>query len=222
MLPIKPSKQSLICLGIAVVGLLVVLSFTYYQLARRVHSLDVQIAKKGQQLESSKEIARRLTTVEQEYLDAQTTLGILEQGVSTKSYVPTLLRQVEELGRNVNLRVVGVRPKPDNNKKPPPAATPDGKQVAEQKKPEPYDKLLIDVEMNGKYADVSRFLYGITSFPKIIAVNTVELKPIKGPDQITSPDLSITINTTAFILKDTARKPVDDMQQTAQAVAERT
>ena len=222
MLPIKPSKQSLICLGIAVVLLLVALGFTYYELAGRLHNLDAQIAKKTDKLENSQQIARRLSTVEQEFADAQLKLGALEQGVSTTAYVPTLLKQVEDLGKSVNLRVLGVRPKAPERRPVAPRTTTDGKQAAVAAKPEPYDKLEIDVEMNGKYADVMRFLYGITSFPKIIAVNTIELKPADQPDLIASPKLSVTMNTTAFILKDTVAKPAANESETAQAVAGRT
>ena len=222
MLQIKPSKQSLTGLGVAVVLLLVVLGFTYYELARRVHSLDVQIAEKTHKLENSQEIARRLSVVEQEYFDDQMKLSALEQGVSTRAYVPTLLRQVEELGKSVNLRVVGVRPKaPEASPAPPPSPNDDKTKVA-VKKPEPYDKLEIDIEMNGKYANVTKFLYGITSFPKIIAVNTIQLKPVSQPQLIASPELSVKVNTTAFILKEAGAKPTNDMEQTAQAVVGRT
>lgn len=217
MLPIKPSKQSLICLGVAVVLLLVVLCFAYYELASRVHGLDVQIAEKSSKLENSQQIARRLSAVEQQYSDAEMKLSALEQGVSTKAYVPTLLRQVEELGKGVNLRVIGVRPR-DTKEKPSPQKTADGKETV-VKKVEPYDRLEIDMEMSGKYADVMRYVYGITSFPKIIAVNTIEMKPVSDPSEIASPMLSVTMNTTAFILKDTAAKPTNSVKQTAQAAA---
>lgn len=220
MLPIKPSKQSLICLGVAVVLLLAVLSFAYYELARRVHNLDVQIANQSSKLENSRQIASRLSAIEQEYFDDQMKLGALEQGVSTKAYVPTLLRQVEELGKTVNLRVVGVRPKDSKENSPPPPPSADGKKAA-VKKAEPYDKLDIDVEITAKYSDIIRFLYGITSFPKIIAVNTIKMKPAQTPREIASPQLSVTMSATAFILKDTAAKPAGDMEQTAQAVAGR-
>ena len=200
--------------------LLVVLSFAYYELARRVHGLDVQISKKESKLQSSQQIAGRLSAVEQEYTDAQMKLGALEQGTSTKAYVPTLLRQVEELGKTVNLRVVGVRPRDPAQKASTP--TPANGNKTPVKKAEPYDKLEIDFAMNGKYADVAQFLYRITSFPKIIAVNTLEIKPAANqPDEVASPNLSVTMNATAFILKEAVAKPADDMKQTAQAVVGR-
>lgn len=221
MFPIKPSKQSLIGLGAVAVLLLLVCGFTYYNLASRVRSMDVQIGQKTKRLENSQEIARRLTTVEGQYFDAQTKLSVLEQGVSTKAYVPTLLRQVEELGKSVNLRVIGVRPKV-SVVRPVVSQQSDGKKKVVEAKPEPYDKLEIDVEMNGKYTDVMRFLYGITSFPKIIAVNAMQIKPTTEPNSIASPELSVKVNTTAFILKNVVANPANDNKQTAQAAVGRT
>lgn len=224
MFRIKPSKQSLLCLiGVGVL-LLSLSGFCYWNFAGKIGKLNAEIAKKEQKLAGSEETSRRLVRVEAEYTSAQVRLGALEQGVSTKSYVPTLLRQIEELGKSVNMRVVGVRPKVTVEAPPPVVASTDNKgekiKVA-PKKPEPYDKLNIDIEVNGKYNDVARFLYKVTSFPKIIAVNSVQISPINDVGNgFDSPSLSVRLSTTAFILKqpkDTADKRKTNEQQTANA-----
>ena len=198
MLQIKPSKATLFCLvGIAVV-LLLTCGFIYCNRASRLHNLKTKLDEKQQKLDDSKQVARRLSRVEQEYLDAQARLGTLEKGVSRKAYVPTLLRQLEDLGKSANLRVTGVRPRlnVEVNKN---AQDTKGK----PKKPEPYDKLDIDMEIAGKYHDVMSFLQRITSFPKIIAVRDLQINP-KNDDKagLTSPELAVRLSTTAFILKE--------------------
>lgn len=221
MLWIKPSKKSLLCLAGCAVLLLLLCCFTYYNLASRLRALDVQIVQKADKLENSEEIARRLSVVEQRYLTAQSELSVLEQGVSTRAYVPTLLRQIEDLGKSVSLRVVGVRPKPLEDRPAPPKSEAEGKQKT-AKKPEPYDKLEIDMDVNGKYYDVMRFLYKITSFPKIIAVNTVQITPAAQPGEIASPTLSVRLGTTAFILKESAGQADRSTERRAEAGGRRT
>ena len=223
MFRIKPSKKSLLCLGVVAILLLLVCSFAYWNLAGRHGVLNKQIVQKEQKLSSSEAIMRRLYAVEQDYMDAQTKLGALEQGVSTKSYVPTLLRQIEELGKSVNMRVVGVRPKPAVATPPPPTSSSEDKKKVVVKKPEPYDKLDIDVEVKGKYADVMQFLHKITSFPKIIAVNSVQISPEGGQkEELASPLLSVRLGTTAFILKESAKDAQSGDSRKADAGSERT
>jgi len=208
MLQIKPSKKSLACLITVAAVMLVAGGFAYVNLAAKHGVLGKQIRAKEQKLASSEEITRRLFAVEQDYLDAQAKLGALEHGVSTRAYVPTLLKQIEALGKGVNMRVAGVRPKPVSESPPPssPASSAEGdKKPVVRKAPEPYDKLDIDIEVRGKYSDVTRFVYEITSFPKIIAVNSMQINPVGGKRVVAgSPMLSVRLGTTAFVLKETA------------------
>lgn len=226
MFRIRPTKQSLLCLAAVAVLLLCVGGFAYYNFSSKLGKLNTEISKKQERLDNSEGITRRLTRVEQEYTDAQVKLGSLEKGVSTKAYVPTLLRQIEELGKSVDMRVVGIRPKivvdAPVAAAPPSDGDKDETKKVVRKKPDPYDKLDIEIEVTGKYRDVARFLYKVTSFPKIIAVNTVQITPVGGSssvEAIGSPELSVKLGTTAFILKEAARKPAGNDQQTANAAS---
>lgn len=215
---ISPSKKVFIGMIAAAVLLFLVCGFTYYNRASRLHVLGVQLKDKEQKLADSEKIVKQLTEIEQDYLDAQAKLGILESGVSTKAYVPTLLRQLEEMGKSVNLRVVGVRPKAPEVIAAASESSSDDKSSSSssnKKKEEPYDKLNIEIDVNGKYWDVARFLRQITSFPKIIAVNDLQVNPLAQGDIAGSPMLSVKFNTTAFILKETApvKKPQSEQQQ---------
>ena len=212
MLQIKPSKKSLACQAAVAVFLLVIGGFAYWDLAGKHGLLSKQITGKEQRLANSEQITRRLFAVEQDYMNAQAKLGALEHGVSTRSYVPTLLRQIEVLGGSVNMRVVGVRPRIVVEAPPPPASSTDEKGVKKivRAKPDPYNKLDIDIEVKGKYADVMRFVYKITSFPKIIAVNSMQMTPAGGQrEELASPVLSVRLWTTAFILKESADEKAD-------------
>jgi Tfp pilus assembly protein PilO len=198
-------KRMRIGLACCAVLVLVVCGFIYCNGAGKLDVLQKEQSKKQEQLDNSQKIADRLPVARREFLDAQAKLGFLEQGVSSKVYVPTFLRQIEELGRKNHLKVVGIRPKPAETK-PLPTRPPDtGKDEkvvkAKPAPPEPYDKLDLDIEVTGKYWDVVRLMFDITSFPKIVAVNDIQVSPVGIPCRSVSPPLSIKFNATAFILK---------------------
>lgn len=221
---VKPSKKALICLVSIAVLILIGCGFMYANRASRLAVLEKQIADKQQRLADGEQVARRLSDVERRYEDAQVTLGILEQGVSTKAYVPTLLRQLEETGKSVNLRVTGVRPKPAERVARVPNQAESGAETdtatnTEAKKAEepPYDKLDLDIQLSGKYWDVVRFLSKITSFPKIITVNDMQISTEGQPTGLGSPELMVKINATAFILKEPARSDTKRTERRADA-----
>ncbi|MDH7481018.1 MAG: type 4a pilus biogenesis protein PilO [Armatimonadota bacterium] len=219
MLKIKPSRTLLIGLIVGAGLVFVASGLGYWNRSSVLDKIQAEVSKKQEALENSEKIAKRLNRVEAEYTDAQMKLACLEQGVSTRAYVPTLLRQLEELGKNVNLKVVGVRPIVSQ----PAAVTPSTSEGEDKKevkpKEEPYDKLDIDIEIHGKYWDVVRFLYKITAFPKIVRVNSFQASPAGIPNQPDrgSPVLSVKLNTTAFILKDEPIKSLAKPNEVKQA-----
>ncbi len=63
------------------------------------------------------------------------------------------------------------------------------------------------------------FLYKLTSFPKIMAVNTVQMDPDNSPGAAVtgSPKLKIKVNLTAFVFKEATpiKKPVNNSAASA-------
>jgi len=216
------SKRTFISLVLGVILMLGVCTFTYCNRMGKLRVVQAEVEQKQEKLANSERVANYLSAAEDEYLNAKAMLSFLEQGVSTKVYVPTFLRQIEELGKKVNLRVVGVRPQPA--REPPPAARSSAaceeEKTQAEAEPEPYDKMAIDIEINGKYQDVVRFLYEITSFPKIVAVNDVKVNTVGQTKRLASPLLSVKLKATAFILKEQAGADGHDSRAAA-AVAGR-
>jgi Tfp pilus assembly protein PilO len=70
-------------------------------------------------------------------------------------------------------------------------------------KPEPYTRLPIAVSLTGSYKDYQEFLFRLKQFPKIIAVDRVQLRPRLDLKTATgSPKLEVDMQLTAFILKE--------------------
>ncbi|MGI6295200.1 MAG: type 4a pilus biogenesis protein PilO [Armatimonadota bacterium] len=219
---LKPSQK-----GVAVLGIMAGLVFVLCVLSclaaiGKVRSVDTEKRQVETQLRDSQMIAQTQISTENKYLDTRAQIRCLESSVSTQAYVPTLLKQIENLGRSVDLKVLGVRPlPPDPNvalaKKQAAAAAADssgGAAAAERPEPpKPYDELGVDLELEGHYMNALDFLYKLTSFPKILAVNSLEMTPQSGSGDAGSTKLSIKINATAFVFKETSnskQKPADD------------
>ena len=158
------------------------------------------------QVDSSRQMAQKLEQTRLTYLDTCSQIRYLESSVTTQAYVPTLLQQLEALGRSVNLKVLGVRPQPKEVTPPKTPASGEAKasesnaesgsqtkagEASGKKAAGPYDELKIDVEVEGNFNNALDFLYKLTSFPKIVAVNSVQMAPVSSTKIIGSPKLTV-------------------------------
>lgn len=120
-------------------------------------------------------------------------LAHLEQSVSQAEYIPTLLKEIENVGRQNGLAVLGVRPLPKQVVK--------GKK-GEEAKPErkPYVELNIEIRGRGTYKAVLNFVNALQTFPKIVAARTVSLQPkaVKDDPRI-NLDTTIELRTYLFL-----------------------
>jgi len=131
-----------------------------------------------------------------------TKLKYLENGVQDYAYVPTLLSELEKLGKASGIDVVGVRPLPKPNLPGKKDAPGDG----EVKKKKSYDELNIEVKGRGNYRSVLNFIESLGKFPKVVAARTVEMSPKTTPGQ-TGSVLDVTIDLRAYIFPDQQETP---------------
>ncbi len=218
-LSLKPSSKGVTALIIIAVVIFFGITLGYLAAAGKLRSASAEMSAKEKKVTESKQIAQKLEESKLDYLDARSQIRFLESSVSDQAYVPTLLKQIESLGKSVNLKVNGIRPEPAKVQ-PTARKLSSGAQAAngnveaasEQKAqpgtsqtavqaPSPYDELKIDVEVEGRYMNALDFMYKLTSFPKIIAINTVQMNPAANAEVIGSPNLNIKLQITAFVFK---------------------
>jgi len=216
---LKPNKKSITLLIILAAAIFFGCVLSYMAMAGKVKGVMAELDSKQKQVESGKQMAESLAESKLAYFDARAEIRNLESSVSTQKYVPTLLKQLENLGKSVDLKVSGVRPAAALAPPPPrklssskkasegdmegAGETRSGEEPAEgQETQQPYDELLIELDLHGEYMDTLAFLHKLTSFPKIIAVNNVMVSPSGPTPTFISPELSIRMNVTAFVFKD--------------------
>ncbi|MEN6356776.1 MAG: type 4a pilus biogenesis protein PilO [Armatimonadota bacterium] len=218
---LRPSSKGVTALIIIAVVIFFGCALAYLAVAGKLRSTAAEMQAKGKKVAQSKEIAQKLEESKLDYLDARSQIRFLESSVTTSAYVPTLLKQLEYLGKSVNLNVIGVRPQmpkeqPGARKLSSGAQAANGNvEAASEQKTQPgspvaakqsapYDELNVDIEVEGKYMNALDFLYKLTSFPKIIAVKSVQMDPAGNEQDISSPILNIKMSITAYVLKDDA------------------
>ena len=172
-------------------------------------SLQATTRQKQQEVEGSEGIAKRYLSTQEAYTQTQSRIQCLEASVSPKSYVPTLLGQLQALAAATHLSVQAVRPAPPAPPAPPPVRPAAGSDAAaagaDTKKappPPPYDTLDIDVDTTGTYADTAAFLYSLTRFPKIISVTAVQMHPGVSTDKanpLAAPTVTTSLKLVAFM-----------------------
>jgi len=172
------------------------------------------LKQKQADLSDGRKVAR-LQAAEEALLEQdRSQIRYLESGVSNAAYVPTLLKQLEDLAISTKNKVLGVRPigvtkaptkiqqrrDPDAQEKADGAADPDKKK---KEIPEPYTRLAIEVSTIGSYQSMQQFVSRLMRFPKIVAVDEVQLQPHKAVGPNDSNDrLDVKLKLTAFVMKE--------------------
>ena len=178
-------------------------------------------AGKEKEVGSSEQIAMRLGATQAAYDQTRSRIADLESSVPEKSYVPTLLQQLQILAGKTHLTVMSVHPSAIAAPTPPPApakaadgGTGGGTDVAAAKKKPapPYDTMNVDLSVVGTYADTVTFLYDLTRFPKILSVEGAQMHPggaaanqgQPGQSKQAAPQVTTDLKLTAFVFHDDA------------------
>ena len=193
---IKSSRQSCLILG-GLTGFSLLTSIGIYAWqSGQLGEIQQQLVSKQARIANSEKIAREHTDVEQANANTRGELQDLETSVTQGEYVPTLLHQTADLARETKLKVNSLRPTLE-----PAPLPPLDVEAAKAFKPQPYDKIHIEMELVGRYWDVAQLLYRLTKFPKILTVESVQMTPPVTVVGGTHDILTTKLKLTGFIFK---------------------
>lgn len=156
--------------------------------------LQAQLEQKRQELQNAQQAANQLRQTQEQLQATQRELQFLERGVSEAAYVPTMLKQFEQLVLQRQLQIVAIRPQAQNN-------TPTNSKE-EKKSAKAYDEQLFEIQLRGKFWNLMSLFKNLEAFPKILAVQSVNLQAKSGSEQVAeNPDLEIRLIVKAFIFR---------------------
>jgi len=203
MKPASPTKSiALLALAVIAVGG----GLVYWQYS--VHGdAEANLAKIRAKTPDEAKLQKQLEDAQAELYRASTDLKHLEGGVPTLAYVPTLLRELEAVGKQDELQVT-VFKQANPTAVQTPASTGDAKALKE----EAYDEVEFDVSGRGSYTSVGKMLTSLQTFPKIVSVQSVNVTPKRDPNAPGVPTVEATIHLKAFIFKQAEEAPKGDLQ----------
>jgi Tfp pilus assembly protein PilO len=233
---LKPTKGTIALLG-GVLGLVIISAGTvlwFQEQALGKSTADFQ-AKQAEMKDGHK-LARQRQEVRAALEQDRAQLLYLENGVSDAAYVPTLLKQFEDLASTTHNRVLGVRPiadvrgpsrleqRRDPNAQDKSSSSSDkDKDKKETAKPEPYTRLGIQVSLVGSFQSSQAFIDRLTRFPKIVSVEEATMRPHMTQGANANKEqglLDVEVKLTAFIMKDSSPAvKATETAVTARAVA---
>ena len=161
-----------------------------------------KVASLRTQVEKQSDVQKQLDEITFRVQQSQAKLDHLELGVPARAYVPTLMAEIEGLGKFNGIRVTGVRPMPARFSAPVKKPV-EGEKPAEVRKT--YDEQLVEVKGTGHYLKVLSFLGQLETFPKIVSVQSVTLTPKNDLNSKNDPStLEIVVELKAFVFPDAA------------------
>lgn len=169
----KTGPNPKIFMVLTAVTLLVGSGLTYMQYNSYTEATS-EVERLRAEAKDAEEVERELQVAIDRLNETRGKLVHLEQSVAEMVYVPTLLKELENLGTQCGIQVTGVRPIPRQAVK---TASVKDETSGTKKVRKPYNELDIEVKGRGNYKAVLQFINGLTTFPKIVAARTVSLQP---------------------------------------------
>lgn len=137
------------------------------------------------------ELENHLRSSQTQLQECSASLNHLEQNVPAMDYVPTMLKELQDVGTQSGLEVLGVRPVPA------PPESSKGKKKDEKKA---YNTLDIEVTCRGSYHSAKTFVQALQTFPKIVAARTVSMTPKTDAKSANlPPKLDVTISLRSYL-----------------------
>lgn len=197
---IQRAQRTSKLLSLAIGGTLLLGTGSLYLPWSMTQDLNAQLQQKQQELQQAQQAAGQLRQAQQQLQATQRELQFLERGVSEAAYVPTMLKQFEQTVQQRNLQIVAIRPQQTSTQNP-------GDQQ-KQTAPKAYEEQLFEIQLRGKFWNLMSLLKTLDTFPKILAVQSLNAQTKSGAEQSTeNPDLEIRMVVKAFIFRSAGTSP---------------
>lgn len=166
-----------------------------------------RLEEKQKALESARQAPAQLRQLQEQLEQIQHSLAFLERGVSESAYIPTMLKQIEDTARALNLKIVAIRPQQ-------PSQTHTEQSGKKKQQSKPYEEQLIEISLQGQFWSFMSFLKQLDEYPKILAVQTMSLQARSTTQQSaeTHPELEAKLTVKAFISRNSPTTPANSTQ----------
>lgn len=184
--------------------------YTYFYKPKqdKIAALKTDLDTKQNKLKNMKNTLRDLAATAALIKQKESELASLEKNLPLEEYVPTLLRQIENLASETRaqIRQVGIS-EPLQVAGTPQASTPatqPGQQPGQQPQTPStisYREISLQFPFSGSYGSLKSFLQRISSFPLVIVVEGLKISKVGNVDRFDgTPLLSVDMPTKVYVL----------------------
>jgi Tfp pilus assembly protein PilO len=164
---------------------------TYFQF-QNVSKAKAKVAALEAEVPTQKDLESELVATSTKLKEFRTQLQHLEANVPDVAYVPTLMKELEAMGKSHNIVVTGVRPAVQQ-------APPPTQEGAPKPKKKEYAEFEIEVKGRGTYDDIKAFMDALHKFPKVVGVKTLNLTPYRETEGRGKDQIEVSINVVAYV-----------------------
>jgi Tfp pilus assembly protein PilO len=166
---------------------LLLLSFAVYIQQKNMGYLKAQIKQRTSELESYYAIYNKIPQLEETLSSLRTQMREIEWELPKPAYVPTFLMEIENWAKVCNVKITNISPQAAPSQPPPQKAAPEeaakhGAYKEEAKpqettKPSPYETISLNLQVEGNFYAINKFLDGFRRFPKAISLSKLDITP---------------------------------------------
>jgi Tfp pilus assembly protein PilO len=200
---VKFQANPKVFVGLAAVAFLAGGVGSYMQFSS-LQDIEAKSEDLRKQMRDPAEVQKQVTESSAKLSDCSSKLSHLEKGVPQMAYLATTLRELDQIGTQNGIDVLGVRPIIQATSLT--AQKTQGETQTQSRKP--YQELNIEVKGRGDYHSVQSFVRALQRFPKIVAARTVSITPKMDSANAKDAKLDISIELRAYLFPPTKEAPL--------------
>jgi Tfp pilus assembly protein PilO len=184
---IKVTGRTLRIIILVFVMEFLLLSFIVYTQQKNIGYLKAQIKQRTSELESYYAIYNKIPQLEETLSSLRTQMREIEWELPTPAYVPTFLMEIENWAKVCNVKITNISPQAPPSQPPPKKEEPEESakrgayreeaKAQAQKPASPYETVALNLQVEGNFYAINKFIDGFRRFPKAISLSKLDITP---------------------------------------------
>lgn len=195
--------------GLLALSLIAGLGFAYMQYGS-LTAAQSEVERLRKENADEKAVRKRLVESQVKLDEALAALKHVQLEVPQREFLPTMLKDLEQVGQSHGVKVLGVKPLAKKS-----SSSRDKKSTSSSKARKPYTELDVEVKGTGGFEQVYAFMSALKSFPKIAELRSVSISPRRAGNEGGST-LELTANMRAYVFTRPETKKVEKTTQVSQ------
>lgn len=147
--------------------------FSYMPRYKKIDTLQANLKKAEQELQTAKNNARQLNEQRKKMQDAEEQFKIVMRALPEKEEIPTLLTGISKAGKESGLDFLLFQPKPDVKK-------------------DFYAEIPVSIKVSGDYHGVATFFESVAELNRIVNIKDIKVTPEQKGESLTTACTAVT------------------------------